>query len=56
MYFLVVCIVCLCFIFKIGTEADNAWYPCTFLVPEIDPFGYGVPHFEVIFNVLGLPV
>ena len=42
--------------FKIGTEADNAFYPCTLSVAENDPFNMGVPHFEVKFHVLGLPV
>ena len=36
-----VCIVFLCFIFKISTGADNALYACTLLVKEIDPFCYG---------------
>ena len=38
----------LCFTFKIGTRADNAWYQCTLSVPEIDPFLF-VPHFEENF-------
>ena len=29
------------FIFKIGTGSDNAYYPCTLSVPEIDPFHSG---------------
>ena len=56
MHFLVVCIVFLSCMFKIGTEADNAFYPCTLSVAENDPFNMGVPHFEVKFHVLGLPV
>ena len=56
LYFLVVCIEFLCFIFKIDTGADNTWYTCTLSVQEIDPFRYGVPHFEVKFHVLRLPV
>ena len=56
LHFLVVCTVFLSFIFKIATGADNPWYPCTLLFLEIVPFCYGVPHFEVKFHVLGLPV
>ena len=41
MHFPVVCIVFRFFIFKIGIGAGNAWYACTLLVPEMDPFCYG---------------
>ena len=54
---LLVCIVFLCFIFKIGTGSGNAWYPCTLLVSQkLTLFAMGVHHFEVTFHVLGLPV
>ena len=50
LHFLGVCIVFLCFIFKIGTGTDNAWYQCTLSVPEIDPFRYGVHDCMIIKN------
>ena len=56
LHFLVVYIVNLCLIFKIDTGADNTWYPCTLLVQKLTLFASGVPHVEVKFHVLGLPV